>query len=297
MTDSATNAADATSRSVPNSTGTNAPRLKVPANACDCHFHIYDERFPITGSRKRMCGNATVPDFRRLQQRLGTSRAVIVQPAVYTTDNAVTLDAIAQLGPQARGVGVLHPDVTDAELKRLHAGGIRGLRFTIWDPATAVTKVEMIEPLAQRIAELGWHVQLHMMADQLVAHEALFRRLPTQIVVDHLGRLPHPQGIAHPAFGVVRRLLDTGRTWVKLSGAYLDSRSVAKFADTVPVAQAYLRAAPERMVWGSDWPHPTEPVHKPDDAALMDLLSVWAPDERLRHRILVDNPAQLYGFE
>lgn len=286
------------SSAVPNSTGTQPPRLKTPERACDCHLHIYDERYPQTGKTKRGATQATVADFRRQQQRLGTSRAVVVQPAVYGTDNRVTVDAIAAMAPHARGVGVLHPDVTDAELKRLDAGGIRGLRFTIWDPATAVTRVEMIEPLARRIADLGWHVQIHMMADQLVAHEGIFQRLPTPIVFDHLGRLPQPQGIAHPAFGVVRRLLEAGRAWVKLSGAYLDTKAGPPgYADTVAVAQGYLRVAPERMVWGSDWPHPTESAaHKPDDALLLDLLSVWAPDEALRRRILVDNPAKLYGF-
>jgi D-galactarolactone isomerase len=155
----------------------------------------------------------------------------------------------------------------------------------------------MIEPLAKRVHGFGWHVQLHMLADQIAAHEALLRRLPTPIVIDHLGRLPQPAGIAHPAFAVIRRLLDQGRTWIKLTGAYLNTQvGPPGYADTLPIARAYVEAAPERMVWGSDWPHPTE-QHKPDDAALLDLLADWAPDESQRQRILVDNPARLYGFD
>jgi len=279
---------------VPNSSGSAPPRGKIPARAADCHLHIYDPRFPAP--QGLAVGQATVAEYRLRQRRLGVSRAVIVTPANYRTDNAVTLDAIAQLGPNARGVAVLHPDVTDAALKTLDAGGIRGIRFTIWNPATAVTRPEMIEPLAQRVHYLGWHVQIHMLADQIAGHEALWRRLPTPIVFDHLGRLPQPAGIAHPACAVIRRLLDTGRAWVKLTGAYLNTRvGPPGYADTVPIARAYAEAAPERMVWGSDWPHPTE-QHKPDDAALLDLLAAWVPDEAVRRRILVDNPARLYGF-
>lgn len=280
-------------QTVPNSSGSAPPRSQVPARAADCHLHIYGGRFPDS---QPDLAQGTVADYRLLQRRLGVSRAVIVTPAHHRTDNAVTLDAIAQLGRDARGVAVLHPDVTDAALKTLDAGGIRGIRFTIWNPATAVTRAEMIEPLARRVHGLGWHVQIHMLADQIVAHEALWRRLPTPLVFDHLGRFPQPAGIAHPAFTVIHRLLDEGRAWVKLTGAYLNTQAGPPgYADTVPIARAFVQAAPERMVWGSDWPHPTE-RNKPDDAALLDLLAEWAPEESVRRRILVDNPARLYGF-
>lgn len=281
---------------VPNSTGTERPALRAPENACDCHMHIYDPRFPVPRPGSRHQTQASIAEYRLLQARLGTTRTIVVQPASYVTDNAVTLDAIAQLGAQARGVAVVHPDVTDAELERLAAGGIRGIRFSVFDPRTAAVSIDMIEPLAARIAARGWHVQLHMRGDQIADNAALLERLPCPLVFDHMGRLPQPEGIHHPAFAVVRRLLDRGRAWVKLSGAYLDTRSGApRYADATAVARAYVAAAPERVVWGSDWPHPTE-SEKPDDAVLFDLLSEWAPDAATRRRILVDNPAALYGF-
>ena len=244
----------------------------------------------------RLQSDASITEYRLLQRRIGTGRVVIVTPAVYATDNAVTLDAIAQLGAGARGVAVVHPDVSDAALAGLDGGGVRGIRFTQFDPATAVTTIDMIEPLSQRVNELGWHVQIHMRGDQIAAAADLWPRLPSPIVFDHMGRLPQPAGIDHPAFATIRRLIDRGRTWVKVSGAYLDSRlGPPRYADTTRVAQAFVEAAPERMVWGSDWPHPTE-TQKPDDAVLFDLLADWAPDAATRRRILVTNPETLYGF-
>ena len=279
---------------LPNSSGNERPRTKAPANAADCHVHIYDARFQ---SALAALPGATVRDYRLLQQRNGTSRVVIVTPRNYVTDNAVTLDAIRQFGANARGVAVLRPTVTDAELKSLNEGGIRGIRFTVADPSVAVVSIDMIEPLAGRVADLGWHVQLNMAREQIVDNAELLRRLPVPIVFDHLGRLTPPAGIEHPAYGVIRGLIDKGRTWVKLSGAYSNSSiGPPTYADATRVAQAYVKAAPERLVWGSDWPHPSETEHKPDDALLFDLLATWAPDETTRNRILVQNPESLYGF-
>jgi predicted TIM-barrel fold metal-dependent hydrolase len=281
---------------VPNSAGTQAPSLEAPAHACDSHIHIYDPRFPSMGDPTRQPANGTVADYRRLQARLGTSRTVVVTPAVYRTDNRATLDAIQTLGTEStRGVAVVHPAVTDAELDLLDAGGIRGIRFTLFDPITAVTTFDMVEPLAHRVHELGWHVQLHWRGDQIVEHASLLARLPGSVVFDHMARLPHPEGAAHAAFGVVSKLLEKGRTWVKLSGPYLDSQGPG-YAGRQEVVQAFVNQAPERLVWGSDWPHPTEKEAKPDDAAMFDLFGAWIGDEPLRQRILVDNPARLYGF-
>ena len=278
----------------PESPGAGPPKLKAPANAADCHIHIYDARFP---SSSPALPNATVQDYQRLQKRIGVSRVVIVTPRNYVTDNSVTLDAIEQLGiANARGVAVLRPTVTDAELQRLDDGGIRGIRFTVANPQTAVVSIDMIEPLAQRIAALGWHVQLNMPADTIVEHADLLRRLPAQIVFDHMGQFPLPAGLAHPAYGVIRSLLDRGRAWVKISGVYLNTRTgPPTYADATAIAQAYVKTAPERLVWGTDWPHPSAPV-KPDDAVLFDLLAAWAPEEATRNRILVANPEALYGF-
>jgi predicted TIM-barrel fold metal-dependent hydrolase len=240
-----------------------------------------------------MQDRATVADYRLFQRRIGTSRVVVVQPAAYGTDNAVTLDALAQLGAHARGIAVVHPDVADAELRRMADAGIRGIRFTQFDPRTAVTTIDMIEPLAKRVAPLGWHVQIHLRSDQIVAAADMLERLPGTLVFDHLGRLS-PAGTNDPAFAIIKRMLDRGRTWVKLSGAYFFG-APPHYAEATAIARAYVAAAPERVVWCSDWPHPTE-SEKPDDAVLFDLLSEWVPDAVTRQQILVDNPAMLYGF-
>jgi predicted TIM-barrel fold metal-dependent hydrolase len=283
---------------VPNSSGTSTPRFKAPAQACDCHLHIYDPRFPMAWPQLRSTPDASTKEYQLLQKRLGTTRAVVVQPAAYGTDNRVTIDAIGQLGAaNARGVGVVHPTVKDTELAAMHTGGIRGLRFTLHDSKTAVTSADMIEPLANRVAEMGWHVQLHLRAEQIVEMADLIFRLPAPIVFDHMGRMPHPQGFLHPAFKIVTRVLESGRGWLKLSGPYLDTQiGSPRYTDITRLAREYVKVVPGRLVWGSDWPHPTERDTKPDDAVLFDLMQEWAKDEETRRKILVDNPAKLYGF-
>ena len=264
--------------------------------ACDSHIHIYDARFaPAPG--KQVLPSTTVSEYRaQVLQPLSLQRAVIVTPTIYITDNAVTVDAIAQLGmANARGIGVLHPDVTDEEIRGLHAGGIRGIRFTLFDPASAVTSFDMIEPLAKRIHALGWHVQLHLRADQIVEHAAMIGALPCTVVFDHMARLARPDGYVKEAFDVVAALLERGNTWVKLSGPYLDATGPA-YEGSFACAQALVKVAPERMVWGSDWPHPTEKTVRPDDHNLFALLERWVPEPAIRRRILVDNPQALYGF-
>lgn len=256
----------------------------MTAAACDAHIHINDL--------------ASVERYRAAQAAQGTSRVVIVTPRIHVTDNAITTGAIAALGlANARGVGVLRPDVTDAKLRELDAAGIRGIRFTVFQPVGQVVTIDMIEPLAKRIAPLGWHVQLHMTAQQVVENATMIARLPCTIVFDHMGRMPLAEGARHPAFGIIVKLIEAGRTWVKLSGPYLDDPDGAPDYDAVtPLARAWVEAAPERMVWGSDWPHPLAKDPKPKGRELIDLLSVWAPDGGTRTKILVDNPAQLYGF-
>jgi predicted TIM-barrel fold metal-dependent hydrolase len=283
---------------VPNSAGEDAPRLKAPANACDCHHHIYDAaRFSPTWSGGLFQPNARVEEYRLLQKRIGTTRNVVVTPAPYIGDNRVTLDAIAKFGTNARGIALLRPEVTDAELRALTNGGVRGLRFSQVAPA-ATTTFDMIEPLSKRVAAFGWHVQIYMDADRIAAAEDLWNRFPTTLVFDHLGHLPQPDGIDHPAFSVIRPLIDKNRAWVKISGAYIDTKiGPPSYADATKVAQAYVKAAPERVVWGSDWPHPNlSAANKPSDAVLFDLLSAWAPNSADRHKILVENPEVLYGF-
>jgi predicted TIM-barrel fold metal-dependent hydrolase len=279
---------------VPWSSGTESPKLKAPANACDCHMHIYDAKYPADPKATLKPADALVADYRLLQKRIGTSRNVVVTPSTYGTDNRVTLDAIAQIGPTARGVAVVDATVTDAELKRLNGLGIRGIRFNLVQ--AGATTAEMIEPLSRRVNDLGWYIQIHMKGEQIAGIEDLLLRVPSPIVFDHLGRLAQPNALDNPGFKTISKLIDKGRTWVKLSGAYQDTKvGPPTYSDTVAVARAYIKAAPERMVWASDWPHPTE-KDKPDDAVLFGLLAEWAPDEAMRTRILVQNPATLYGF-
>jgi predicted TIM-barrel fold metal-dependent hydrolase len=262
-------------------------------------MHIYDpERFAFALSPRVAPRNATVSAYRLLQKRLGTTRAIIVTPRPYRTDNRATVDAIVQLGDDARGVVVLHPAVTNIELSTLHQAGVRGIRFSLGDPASAVVTPAMIEPLAKRITEFGWHVQFNMSGAQIVELAPVLMRLPSQMVFDHMANPPLPAGIRHQSHAIVRGLIDKGRAWVKLSGAYLNSQIGPPFyPEATTIARAFVKAAPERLVWGSDWPHPSVPEgDKPDDAKLFDLLYPWVPDERIRNQILVWNPERLYGF-
>jgi predicted TIM-barrel fold metal-dependent hydrolase len=289
-------AREANAQQVPWSSGTNLPKLKMPADACDCHHHIYNSKFPIAPSATLKPGDAKVADYQALQKRNGTTRSVVVQPSTYGTDNSCTLDGMAQLGPASRGVAVVDTSVTDAELKRLNGLGIRGIRFNLVQ--AGATTVDMLEPLSKRIADLGWHVQIHQTGDGIVKMEDVLQKVASPIVFDHMGRIPKDVGVDHPAYTVISRLIDKGRTWVKISGAYMDTKiGPPTYADSTKLAQAFVKLAPQRMVWGSDWPHPTEKADdKPNDATLVDLLTEWAPDEATRNRILVSNPAELYGF-
>jgi D-galactarolactone isomerase len=277
------------------STGSEAPKFRVPPNATDCHFHIYDDRFaPVAGGLP--APNATPDDYRALQARLGTSRGVVIQPSLYGFDNRPTLDGMAALGPNFRGVAVVNPSVSDAELQRLHGLGIRGIRFNL--AQTGATTLDMLEPLSQRVDALGWHCQINMPGEKIAAAADTFRKIRGKLVFDHLAHCPQPAGVESDTFKLIRRLLDQGNTWVKLTGLYADTKvGPPTYADTVAVARAFAAAAPTRCLWGTDWPHPTESQsNKPDDALLLDLLPTFVPDEGTRTRILVDNPAELYDF-
>ena len=276
------------------------------SDACDAHLHIFDPAYPSAIPTPLAAG---VPEYRCVQARLGLRRAVVVQPRHYGTDNTVLLTAIAALGmAQTRGVAVVQPTVSDDELDRMHAQGVRGIRFSLaahaptakpYAPNRAIVTIDMLEPLARRVHELGWHVQVHFTADQIVEHADLLRRLPSPLVFDHMARLPNHCPTEHPAFHAVRDLLARGRAWVKLSGAYLCSRCGAAetWRDVAPIATAFIACAPERLVWGSDWPHVTELPEAPDAASLLALLDCWTGAEAIRRAILIDNPALLYGFD
>jgi D-galactarolactone isomerase len=277
------------------SVGTEPPKTKAPPNATDCHFHIYDSSFPIAPYATLKPPPASVQDYHNLQRRIGTTRCVVVLPSTYGTDNTHFLALLPQLGgkERARMVGVVNTSVNDQELRQMHEAGVRGIRFNL-APAGATT-VDMIEPLAKRIEPMGWNCQINAPPEQIVAAQEIFLRVPGRLVFDHLAHAPD---VNSPSYQLVRRLIDKGNTWVKLSGAYADTKSgPPEYADRLAVAQGYARAAPERVVWGSDWPHPTEAVDKkPNDAVLFDLLAVWVPDTAARHKVLVENPAALYDF-
>lgn len=287
------------SMQVPYSAGRGIPGFQMPADACDCHHHIYDPvNYPYVPEDVRNQPPATVDAYRMLQKRLGLTRNVIVQPSAYGVDNACLLAALKAMGKNTRAVAVIDQRTSAKQLLSMHEMGVRGIRFNIATGASGDT--ENIRTLARRVHEFGWHVQFWMSAQDTVQMESVLMALPNQIVFDHRGHLPQPEGIAHPAFRVIARLVDHRKAWVKLSGLYIDSSvSGPTYADTVAVGQALVKLAPERMVWGSDWPHPSvfsERQPWPDDARMLSLLAEQAPDERTRHRILVENPESLYGF-
>ena len=286
---------DAAAQQIKWSSGTEPPKLKAPANSCDCHHHIYNAKYPVDPRSTLRPGDALVEDYRAFQKRIGTTRNVVVTPSTYGTNNRVSLDAVAAFGSTARAVVVVDDTVTDNELKRMHGEGARGIRFNL--AQAGATTPEMIEPLSKRVNDLGWHIQINAPAVKIMEIMPILERVPSPIVFDHLAHIPEPEGINHPLFGQIRALIDKGQTWVKLSGAYADTKvGPPTYADSTAVAQAYAKAAPERCVWGSDWPHPSEREKKPDDAVLFDLLLVWAPDEKVRHLILVENPVALYDY-
>jgi D-galactarolactone isomerase len=272
------------------------PRLAVPAGACDTHIHIYDRAVPSAPGGPPLPGHFPLAAYRALQVRLGLERVIVVQPNAYQDDNRVTLEAIRALGAAAKGVGVVKPDVSDAELARLTQGGIVAQRiFNL--PNGAVPLAQMDDVMA-RVHPFGWFANIQLDGRELPEYEARIARLPGRFVIDHTGKYLEPVAPDHPAFAALLRLIDTGRCWVKLSAPYETSRTGAPgYADVSRLARSLVRHAPERMLWASNWPHPSAPPDaRPDDAALLDLLLDWAPDAATRRRILVDNPAELYGF-
>lgn len=284
---------------VKHSVGLNRPARTLPPLACDSHMHIFDPRFAPSPHWRRAPPDAPVAVYRQLQGRLGAQRTVVVTPSTYGTDNACTLDALAQLADSARGVAVVDHGVDDAELDLLHAQRVRGLRVNFVTPQSwGETTPEMLTTLARKVARLeGWHIQVFMHPEQIVALESVLSTLPVPLVVDHMGRIDPAQGPQAPAFSALRRLLDAGKAWVKLSGAYMrTSVHGPSYADTLPLGRALVQAAPERLVWGSDWPHTTEAPGTVNDADLVDLLQAWTGSDAVMDRILVDNPARLYGF-
>ncbi|MCJ2877459.1 amidohydrolase family protein [Rhizobium pusense] len=281
---------------VPFSEGTQRPQFRAPQNTCDTHFHIYDSRFPAAANASLVPPDASVSDYKKLRARLGFERSVVVQPSTYGTDNSCLISALGELGTVARGIAVVDTTVTDDAIKALDAAGVRGIRFNLG--RAGATTVDMIEPLSKRVADLGWHIQVHMLGNDVAKHADLLGRLPVTVVFDHLGRVPLPDGVKHSAFTVVSRLLEKGKAYVKLSSIYQDTVvGPPTYEDMGSLARAYLKVAPDRVLWASDWPHPSPgKFGRPDDARLMDLAAEWAGSDDVRQKIFVDNAAKLYGF-
>lgn len=270
---------------------TGTPSWRAPPGACDSHFHIFGpyDRFPLSPARPYTPPPATIPHYRRMAQKLGLTRAVIVQASVSGTDNAVTLDAVQQFGiANARAVIVIDDSTDEAGLHALHAAGARGVRFNAHTGNG--TPLDQLDTLARRIAPLGWHIQVYAKGAAMTELAPRLAQLPVPVVLDHMAGAPAAEGPDGPTAQAALRLLETGRAWVKLSGY---RASAPPWADLTPLARRYIAAVPERCVWGTDWPHTqiARPEDMLDDAMLLDWLADWTPD---RQRILVDNPTALY---
>ena len=270
-------------------------KIRVPPGACDTHMHFYDESVPGAPGTF-LPGHFPVEAYRELQKRLGLERVIVVQPNAYADDNTVTLDSIRKIGKTAKGVAVVRPTVADGELERLTRGGICAVR--IMTLHGGMLGFDVMDAVMARVHPFGWHANLQLDGRELPGYEAQIKRLPGRFVIDHTGKFLEPVAPSSAPFKSLLRLVDTGRCWVKLSAPYETSRTGApKYTDVGVLAKALVRHAPERMLWASNWPHPSarKPT-PPRDEDLLELLADWAPDEATQRRILVDNPSELYRF-
>ncbi|CAB3743750.1 2-pyrone-4,6-dicarbaxylate hydrolase [Paraburkholderia sediminicola] len=272
------------------------PSVSVPARATDTHFHIFgpQDKYPLGVPRMYNPQEATVENYRAMAATVGIQRVVVVQASVYSTDNRCLLDSIREFGvDRARGIAVIDTDTTDEELEALKSGGVRGIRF---NAISGGTDLDQLSILAKRIEALGWHIQLWVKGEQLPALESRLLDLPVEISIDHIGQITPANGANSDEFQTLLRLLNSRRAWVKLSG-YRASAKVYPHEDVKPFIQEMISAAPDRCVWGSDWPHPLLGTRAmPDVGKLMDLLADWAGTSAQFEEILVGNPARLYGF-
>ena len=272
------------------------PGFAVPANACDTHAHVIGpaDHFSMVANRSYTPPPALEAAYLGMLDSLGMARGVLVQISVYGTDNRCMVESLKAHPDRLRGVAVVSPDISEGELEPLHAAGVRGIRINVLFGGGVA--IDEMERLAARVAPLGWHIQLLIDARNLPELGPRIAKLPLEVVIDHMGHTPVSAGVAHPGFQWMLRLLKEGKAWTKLSGAYRISQAGAPFHDTLPFAQALVSAAPERCLWGSDWPHVAVEGPMFNTGALLDLLPLWVPEETVRNRILVDNPARLYGF-
>ena len=278
---------------------TRRPRFRAPPLACDAHCHIFGPgaKYPYAPDRSYTPPDAPLEKFRELQAILGLERAVLVNASCHGTDNTVILDAIAQSNGQYRGVANADDSFSERDFQRLHDGGCRGVRFNFVRHLGGMPDLDEFQRVIERIRPFGWHVVLHLDAADVVEFDSVLKRLPTPFVIDHMGRVPTAGGLEQEPF---RRLLELARRdncWVKICGAERISSAGPPFTDAVPFAQALIGAAPDRILWGTDWPHPNISKHMPNDGDLVDLIPLMAPDTAMQKRILVDNPHRLYGFK
>jgi predicted TIM-barrel fold metal-dependent hydrolase len=286
-------------------------KFEVPAGACDCHVHVFSDRsrYPFAGDRTYTPDTATVDELKSMLAALHLDRVIIVQASVYGTDNTCALDAIRELGPRARGVAVIDAKTTDAELDRMAKSGIRGLRLNlaqvgITDPAAAL---QAFQAAASRAKPRGWHVQFNTSLKVIEAIAPQLQASPVPVVFDHFGGARGSAGVDQPGFAALVSLVKSGKAYAKISGAADSVSTLAPdFPDALPLARALVAANPQRILWGSSWPHPgstpggkrtdLSPNKEVDDGLVLNLLPVWVPDAATRRAILVDNPARLYGF-
>jgi len=282
----------------------------VPAGACDCHTHIHGDpaKFPFFAGRVYTPEPASPEEMAALHHALHIDRVVIVTPSVYGPDNSATLFGIKARGPTARGVAVIDDQTRESDLDALHQAGFRGIRLNlatggVSDPAVGRAR---LKAALERMKARSWHVQLYTTLPMITAIKDLVATAPVPVVFDHFGGAQAELGVAQPGCGDLLDLVKSGQAYVKISGAYRASKLAPDFADTAPLARALIAANPERIVWGTDWPHPNSvpdksptevtPLFQIDDGRLFNQLPLWAPDAATRQTILVDNPARLYGF-
>jgi predicted TIM-barrel fold metal-dependent hydrolase len=273
------------------------PALVLPAGACDAHCHVFGPaaKFPYAADRSYTPPDAPVEHLRALHARLGISRAVIVHASCHGSEMDVTLDAIASSHDSYRGVAVVEDTVTDRELERLHAGGIRGIRFNFVKHLGGVPDLAVFYRLLARIKPLGWHIVLHFDAGDLLEQQDLLARIDVPFIIDHMGRVKAAEGLDQKPFQALLALYrNNPRAWIKICGAERVSVGKRPFRDAVPFGQALIAIDAGRLLWGTDWPHPNITRDMPNDGELVDLLGEMCPDESIRKRILVDNPSAMY---
>jgi predicted TIM-barrel fold metal-dependent hydrolase len=272
------------------------PKLRVPPNACDCHAHVIGpaDRYPHVAERSYSPQPAPPEEYLAMHDALGIERGVLVQVSVHGTDNRLLLETLRRHPQRLRGVAVVEANVSDEELDTLVRAGVRALRLNVLFGGGV--GFDALEPLAKRCAQFGLHLELLVDAASLPELAPRLLRIDVPFVVDHMGYRPTAGGVGDRGFQALLGLLDDARAWVKLAGSYRCSSAGGDYRDTLPFAHALLARAPERLVWGSDWPHVAVPGRMPNDGELLDLLGEWVPDRALRDAVLVDNPRRLYGF-